>query len=260
VLEYSYVRDECGKKGNPALMGVCTGTGTPRDSNSNSDDFIYVETSGAVVPAGQRLGAPGPQNLNAPVTRSSVAALLLDVNVGGPSSPNRVRDFTPVANGGLGTMSIRRRFVNNTGAPITRLRFRVVDISALTTTVGIADIRALSSTNITVNGITDSGTCSTTGTPNTAPCQVTVFGTALEQPPTQTIGGALNSSMSANTITLGTPLAAGASINLQFLLGVQQSGAFKFYINIEGLSSGGALLVQPSAPAASKQKGGISVP
>jgi len=41
--------------------------------------------------------------------------------------------------------------------------------------------------------------------------------------------------MSAGTITLGTPLANGASINLQFLLGLQQTGNFRFYVNIEAL-------------------------
>jgi len=41
--------------------------------------------------------------------------------------------------------------------------------------------------------------------------------------------------MSAGTITLATPLANGASINLQFLLGVQQTGSFKFFINVEAL-------------------------
>jgi hypothetical protein len=42
----------------------------------------------------------------------------------------------------------------------------------------------------------------------------------------------MNSTMTA---TLGTPLASGASINLQFVLGVQQGGSFKFYVNIEAL-------------------------
>ena len=60
-----------------------------------------------------------------------------------------------------------------------------------------------------------------------------VLGTTLEQPPTQSLGGALNSSM--GTITLPTPLAPGASVNLQFLLGVQQTGSFKFFFNIEAL-------------------------
>ena len=41
--------------------------------------------------------------------------------------------------------------------------------------------------------------------------------------------------MSAGTVTLGTPLANGASINLQFLIGIQQTGNFKLYLNIEAL-------------------------
>ena len=93
----------------------------------------------------------------------------------------------------------------------------------------------LSSLAITVNGVNDSATCAATGTPATAPCSVTVFGTTLEQPPTQSIGGGLNSSLSAGTITLPTPLAPGQSINLQFLLGVQNPGNFKFFFNVEAL-------------------------
>jgi hypothetical protein len=64
---------------------------------------------------------------------------------------------------------------------------------------------------------------------------VTVFGTTVEQPPAQSMGGALNSSLSAGTITLPTPLAPGQSINLQFLLGVQNPGSFKFFFNVEAL-------------------------
>ena len=130
---------------------------------------------------------------------------------------------------------MRRRFQNNTGAPVTRLRFRIVDISSLTSGVGIADVRAISSTTITVNGINDSATCAATGTPATAPCSVTVFGTTLEQPPVQAVGGALNSTLSAGTITLPSPLAPGASVNLQLLLGVKQTGSFKFFFNVEAL-------------------------
>jgi hypothetical protein len=57
----------------------------------------------------------------------------------------------------------------------------------------------------------------------------------LEQPPSQPNGGAFNGSYSAGTVTLGTPLANGASINLRFLLGIQQTGTFKFFFNIEAL-------------------------
>ncbi|HKY44434.1 MAG TPA: hypothetical protein VJM50_15205, partial [Pyrinomonadaceae bacterium] len=88
---------------------------------------------------------------------------------------------------------------------------------------------------VEVNGITDTATCAASGTPTTQPCSVTVLGTTLEQPPTQAIGGAHNSSLSAGTITLAAPLAPGASINLQFLFGVQQTGSFKFFFNIEAL-------------------------
>lgn len=236
VLEYSYFRDECGKKGNPATFGPCPTTGFKADTNVNNDDFIFVDTAGTVTPAGQHLGAPGPQNLGSAVLNSQLPALLIDSTKGAPTAPNRVREFAPVMNGAHGTMSVRRRFVNNTGANVTRLRFRIVDFSSLTSSP-IADLRALSSVDVTVNGVLDPATCAATGTPATAPCSVTVFGTTLETPPAQALGGALNSSLSAGTITVPTPLLPGESINLQFLLGVQQTGSFKFFFNIEALPS-----------------------
>jgi hypothetical protein len=49
------------------------------------------------------------------------------------------------------------------------------------------------------------------------------------------MGGGYNSTVSAGTITLGTPLAAGASVNVQFLLGVQQTGNFRFLVIVEAL-------------------------
>jgi hypothetical protein len=235
VFEFSYFRDECGKKGNPAIFGPCPTGGFVMDSNSNTNDFIFVDTTGALTPAGQRLGAPGPQNLGAPHLNLSIPAVFVDTTIGATAPPNRVRNFTPVTNGANGTMSIRRRFINNTGANVTRLRFRVVDISTLTPPGFIADLRVLDSLAITVNGVNDSATCAATGTPATAPCSVTVFGTTVEQPPAQSMGGALNSSLSAGTITLPTPLAPGQSINLQFLLGVQNPGSFKFFFNVEAL-------------------------
>jgi len=41
--------------------------------------------------------------------------------------------------------------------------------------------------------------------------------------------------MSSGTVTLGTPLANGASLDVRFLLGIQQTGSFKFYVNVEAL-------------------------
>ncbi|HEX6718177.1 MAG TPA: Ig-like domain-containing protein [Pyrinomonadaceae bacterium] len=234
TLQHSYVRDECGKKGNPATFGPCPAGGLPKDSNVNDDDFIFIDTSATVTVAGQRLGAPGPQNLVSPIQRNStITTLLLDSNFGGPASPNRFRDLTPqLPNAQNGTLSVRRRVVNNTGAPVTRLRFRIVDISTISVPGGIADIRALTSTSVVVSGVTDSGTCQASTGSATTPCTVTVEGTTLETPPAQSLGGGHNATM---TVTLGTPLAPGASINVQFLLGVQQTGSFKFFFNVEAL-------------------------
>ena len=64
---------------------------------------------------------------------------------------------------------------------------------------------------------------------------ITIQGTTLEQPPSQPNGGGFNSSYSAGTITLAAPLAAGASIDLRFVLNIQQTGTFKLYLNIEAL-------------------------
>ncbi|HSE31786.1 MAG TPA: Calx-beta domain-containing protein, partial [Pyrinomonadaceae bacterium] len=234
VLEYTYFRDECGKKGNPSTFGPCPTSGLVKDSNVNDDDFIFADTNATSTPAGQRLGAPGPQNLGSPRTNFDILALLLDSTKGAAANPNRVRDTAAIGpNAAQGTLSIRRRFVNNTGAPVTRLRFRVVDISTTFTPGGIADMRTLTSGNVTVS-VSDPATCTAAGFPST-PCNITVIGTTLETPPAQPLGGGFNSSVTTGTITLATPLAPGASVNLQFLLGVQSAGAFKFFFNVEAL-------------------------
>jgi hypothetical protein len=236
-IDYSWLRDECGKGGAVNLLGACT-ISTPKDTDTNSVDFYFVDTNGTSAGGGQRLGAPGPQNLASAIQRNSTFATnLLDGTVAQANPPNRVRDFTsdPANNSTFGTLSIRRRFVNNTGAPVTRLRFRVIDLDTFPAASGFADLRPRTSGAVVVAGINDAVTCSATGAPATPPCSATVQGTTLEQPPSQPNGGGFNSSMSAGTVTLGTPLANGASINLQFLLGIQQTGSFRFYLNIEAL-------------------------
>jgi hypothetical protein len=115
------------------------------------------------------------------------------------------------------------------------LRYRIIDQTTFPAPSGIADLRARTSSAVVVAGINDSATCAATGAPPTPPCTATVQGTTLEQPPSQPNGSAFNGSMSAGTVTLATPLANGASINLQFLLGIQQTGSFKFFMNIEAL-------------------------
>jgi hypothetical protein len=57
------------------------------------------------------------------------------------------------------------------------------------------------------------------------------------QPPYQSgnVGGGQNAVLAVGTITMSEPLPAGNSINVQFLLGVQQTGLFRFLIIIEAL-------------------------
>jgi hypothetical protein len=236
-INYSWVRDECGKSGAVNLLGACT-ISTPKDTDSNAVDFYFVDTNGTSAGGGQRLGAPGPENLSSPIQRNSTfAANLIDATVAQSAAPNRVRDFTsdPLNNSTFGTLSIRRRFVNNTGGNVTRLRFRVIDLDTFPAASGFADLRPRTSVAVVVAGINDGATCAATGAPATPPCTATVQGTSLEQPPSQPNGGGFGSSMGAGTVTLGSPLANGASINLQFLLGIQQTGNFRFYLNIEAL-------------------------
>ncbi len=121
---------------------------------------------------------------------------------------------------------------NTTGAPVTRLRFRIVEMTTFPNTgPGEADLRALTSGSVSVMSINDPGTCS----PAATPCTLTIQGTTLEQPPTQAEGGGYNSTLAAGTVTLGTPMANNTAINLQFVLGIEQPGKFRFYIIVEAL-------------------------
>lgn len=228
-IDYSFYRDDCGKSGSITTMGACT-ISTPKDTNDNAADFIFVDTNGTSAGAGQRLGAPGPQNLSSPIQRNaSFAVALLDPCVASASPPNRVRDFTsdPANNSTFGTLDIRRTVTNNTGGNVTRLRWRIIDLTTFPAPSGIADLRPRTSTAVVVT--VDRAPCGS-GTSN-----VTVQGTTLEQPPSQPNGSGFNGSLSSGTITLATPLANGASLDARFLLGIQQTGSFKFYVNVEAL-------------------------
>jgi len=228
-IDYSFYRDNCGKAGSITTFGACT-VDTPIDTNNNAADFIFVDTNGTSAGAGQRLGAPGPENLSSPIQRNaSFAVGLLDTCVAPASPPNRVRDFTsdPANNSTFGTLDIRRTVTNNTGGNVTRVRWRVIDVTTFPAPSGIADLRPRTSTAVVVT--VDRPPCGS-GTSN-----VTVQGTTLEQPPSQPNGGGFNSSMSSGTVTLATPLANGASLDVRFLLGIQQTGSFKFFINVEAL-------------------------
>jgi hypothetical protein len=198
-------------------------SGTPRDTNDNASDFLFVSTDGIVSGGVQSsLGAPGPENLAAPIQRnSSFGFTVLDPAVNSSTPPNRVRDFTsdPANNSTFGTLAMRRTVINNTGAPVTRLRFRITDITTYPVPSGVADMRVRSSGAVQVT--------------RTDGSVVTVLGTTLQTPPAQPNGGGFNSTLSVGTITLAEPLQPGASVHVQFLLGLQSTGSFRFFFSIE---------------------------
>jgi subtilisin-like proprotein convertase family protein len=244
-IDYSLVRKLVG--------GGCTGSGgggncttvaqvqttpgpvvTPlQDTDNNAVDFIFVETSGASVGAGQRLGAPGPENLSSPVSVDGIGLTASAADPSRPSNapPNYVRlggpwcgPPNPVVppcdfgtNSDVGRMDIRQKFTNNTGANITRLRFRIVDITTFPAQSGVADLRPMTSGDIG------------------DPILGTVRGTTLEQPPSQTLGSGFNGTLSVGAITLGAPLPPGGRIDVRFVLGVVVPGAARFCVAAEML-------------------------
>ncbi len=221
--EYSFVRN----------MAV---TGLPKDVGDNAADFSFVSTNGGLYNSVQStLGAPAPENKQSPIQRNAqIKASVIDPQCSGASNDPtkacaRARDTTPVPNGALGTVSFRRRFTNKTGLPVTRLRFRLVDITTKPTT-GNADLRVLSSGNITVTRVD--------GTP------VVVQGTTLETPPAQAMGGGLNSAL---VVTLtGGGLGPNVPVDVQLVAGVQTGGSFRFLVNVEALT-GSANVITPGA-------------
>ncbi len=215
-------------------------SGTPQDTNNSANDFVLIAATGPfTVPQGGGsgnaiLGAPSPENLTSPIQRNaSVKTALIDPQQSSTAPPNRIRDTTANVCGNAslcaeGTLTIRRSFKNSTGAPVTALRFRIVDITTLNTPNPggqQSDLRALDTADVTVTVTSGSS--------------VLVKGTTIEQPPAQAAGGGLHSSL---VVALpGGALAPNASVNVQFVLGVQAGGRFRFLVNVEALTGAAGL-------------------
>jgi hypothetical protein len=193
--------------------------GEPHDTGVNEADFIYVNPVNELSPTPMQ-GAAGPENLDSPRVQSSLVDSLVAPCIASTLAPNRVR----VGSGNAGTLSIRRTLHNNTGGAVTRLRFRVVEITtAPAPDLATAILAVTSSSNST----------------EASPCgpSVTIKGLTLEDTPVpvQPQGGGQNSILSAGTITLATPLANGSSISVNFLTNVVKAGQFRFFVNVEAL-------------------------
>ncbi len=245
-------------------------TGPSQDTGDNEADFDFVSTDAGVYGGRQSiLGAPGPENTSSPVERNSqFGGFLLDSMQSANAPPNRVRSFTsdPSNNSTFGTLTIRRRITNNTGVTVTRLRFRVSIITGYPVTdPSLADMRVRTAPDESVSDVGDTTTCGLAS----APCTVQVIGTVLEAP-SATSNGGLNSSLSVTLapaveeavaapvaspapspkkfgkrkvdtpvqtdfVPLAAPLDNGQSINVQFLLGIEKTGRYRFYVIIEAL-------------------------
>jgi hypothetical protein len=199
--------------------------GRPTDGDFNGTDFELVSTSSS--PSGSRLGAPAPENNGSPVQRNlALDGSFVDpacTGVGSPASAcARVRTAQGAnpQNAAFGTLLLRRKFTNKTGGNVTRLRFRVVELTQ--PGAGGADLRVVGGTGSFVATLTGGGTA-------------TIQRLTLEQPPGQPNGGGVNSTLSANTVTLGQPLLPNESINVEFILGVMSDGIFRFFVNVEVL-------------------------
>lgn len=234
-VQGSYFRKEC-----DYLNGVpCKSNGYPKDSNSNSADFMFADTNmTSIAGVTRRLGAPGPENLSSPIRRDDAGVLtpLLDATVDASLPPNRVRNTTPgdPNTSAAGTLDIRRRIQNTTANTITRMRFRVIDLTTgPTPPTGTADLRGITTPlPIPVINIMDAATCAAAPGSPSPPCSVTVQPTALETPPAQAKGGGYNSTF---TVDIPGGLAPGASVDVNFKFGVMQTGSFHFYFVVEAL-------------------------
>ncbi|HLL73310.1 MAG TPA: Calx-beta domain-containing protein [Pyrinomonadaceae bacterium] len=208
-------------------------SGRPQDTDNNLADFDFVATEELLGDTrAPLLGAPGPENLTSPTQRNAVIkGQLVDPLCAGFGAATtacarvRTAEGANPQNAAFGTLLIRRRFRNTSGVDVTRLRFRLVDVTAGTPqTAGLADLRALSSVDVTVQSRLSG--------------DIFLHGLTLEEvsspAPTQPNGGGLNSTLSAN-ITLAQPLKPNVPYDVEFRLGVMQNGSFRFLVNVEAL-------------------------
>jgi hypothetical protein len=136
-----------------------------QDTGDNAADFNLVSTDAALIDGVQPvLGAPGPENNTSPLYRDrELLPSYVDPGSAGTAPPNRVSQLCgsagappcpgdPNTSTGGRYLSIRRQFTNMTNSPVTRLRFRVVDVSTLGSPGGPqADLRVITSPDTTAN-------------------------------------------------------------------------------------------------------------
>ena len=110
---------------------------------------------------------------------------------------------------------------NNTGQTFGNVRFTVTGITTLNSPVTVTPSQA----QIRVQSSTATGSITLPDTTSFDAAALT-----LEQPPTQTLGGGLNSTLRLNT---GLPLAPGGSQAVNFRLSTHTAGGYFYWVVVE---------------------------
>ncbi|BCM93312.1 hypothetical protein IAD21_05203 [Abditibacteriota bacterium] len=229
--QYSYVRRL--ESGLPQDTGTDTNDFNLVDINSTSST---VDVSGVGVLTGARLGAPGPQNTLSPIQRNlNIAITPISIPGNGLAGTAVTPEARYVSKNSTidpkGRLSLRRSIKNNTLTTVTQMRFRIVAITAGTSsTAGVADIRAISSGGVryyasdgsTILQAAQPLVLEKPSLPNEAPLTATSGNTGK--------GGGLNSSW---TVAIPGGLAPGASVGAEFLFGIVTDGQYRVVVDTE---------------------------
>ncbi len=211
-------------------------TGAPSNTGTFATDWNLVDTTvlnstvdktGVGPLTAARLGSPNPHNTASTIQRNDVISNA-PMNIPGVYSIAR---YASKGSGvdSKGRLTIRRTITNHTGGAVSALRFRIVGTTAGTSSAsGVADLRAISSGGVryydsahTIQRAAYGMTIDAPTTPTEAPLTSTSSGN----------GGGLNSSWTAPLP--GGTLAPGASVNVEFLFGIQQEGNFRIVLDAE---------------------------
>ncbi len=213
-------------------------SGSPSNTGTFTTDFNLVDTAvtnGTVGATGvgpltaARLGSPNPHSTASTVQRNDVISNN-QINI---AAVPTIARYASKGSGvdSKGRLSIRRTIKNNSGAAVSKLRFRIVAITAGSSTAsGVADLRAISSGGVRYydasngNAITQGAVGMTIDAPTTP----------VEAPLTSASsgnGGGLNAGWTAPLP--GGTLAPGASVNVEFLFGIQAEGSFRVVVDAE---------------------------
>ena len=220
---------------------------TWKTPTTTPSDFIFVDTNGIGAGAGPAVGCAGPGEPDLPVVRAMAVARGRSGST--PANPATCRPMScaraaPSARRRTRSClrAIRRRTRRSvrstsgarsptaTDVNITRLRFRIVDITTFPSIPGVADLRPhdvdrhrrVVDRPLSCGG----GTRQRHGTGNDAGAT-----------PHQVAGSGFNGSLSVGAIMPASSFVRGASVDVRFVLGIEQTGAVRFCVVAEMLPS-----------------------